>query len=543
MKKNLIILFGLWANLSLAQSTGAKYLIITPNNFYDAVQPLAQWKQKKGMPAKIVTLSQIGATAESISRIKNYIVNAYNTWTPRPEYVLIVGSPEYIRTDNNYYDDFYANMTGDYHMEIALGRFPDSTVSQCSVTVAKTLSYERTPYISDTLWYKNGTCIIREDGTAHPDTVYWDDSRYICSLWQNAGFVHADTFSKLLGDSANDVIQAINDGRVFVSFRGQGVNNWWQPFWLDLEQTNNGFKLPIVVSGTCATMNLGTGGAFLGDNFLRIGTVTNPKGAVAFVGTSVSATGPGLSALRGVVSKSLFNAIFIENIYKLGDALKRAKFVADSIHLSGWTSTRYREWNMLGDPELSVWTRVPKLLTVLCETVINQGSQTYNVTVRQGTNPVNNALVCIMMDTLIYQYNYTNIAGNVTFLINPLSSGIMSITVTAQNFRPWEGIARIRAAGIEENYQLSNTNYQLKVIPNPIKERTTIHYVIQVSGKVSIKLYNTTGRLINTLLDEYQNAGVYSLNIDNGKLRLPRGVYMLVVKVGEHKFLGKIIKK
>ena len=76
----------------LAQ-TGARYLIITYDNFYDALQPLVEWKTRKGMPTVVVKTSQTGS---STTQIRNYIVNAYNTWNPRPEFVLLVGSAAYL---------------------------------------------------------------------------------------------------------------------------------------------------------------------------------------------------------------------------------------------------------------------------------------------------------------------------------------------------------------------------------------------------------------------------------------------------------------
>jgi hypothetical protein len=73
------------ASLPSAQETGARYLIITPDAYFDILQPLAQWKTQKGMKAKIVTLSETGSDS---TQIRNYIMNAYNTWSIQPEYLL-----------------------------------------------------------------------------------------------------------------------------------------------------------------------------------------------------------------------------------------------------------------------------------------------------------------------------------------------------------------------------------------------------------------------------------------------------------------------
>ena len=120
--------------IGLSFGLGAKYLIIVPDsNYYYAVRPLAQWKHKKGVPTRIVTLGEIGVPGTNISGIKTYIVNAYNTWSPRPDYVLIVGSTNLIHSSGGEaYDDYYSDMdfVGTDTMQIAVGRFPCENISK-----------------------------------------------------------------------------------------------------------------------------------------------------------------------------------------------------------------------------------------------------------------------------------------------------------------------------------------------------------------------------------------------------------------------------
>ncbi len=60
---------------TFAQERGAEFVIITPDAFRNAVMPLAEWKTKKGITTKVVTLSEAGRTPESI---RNYLISAYN---------------------------------------------------------------------------------------------------------------------------------------------------------------------------------------------------------------------------------------------------------------------------------------------------------------------------------------------------------------------------------------------------------------------------------------------------------------------------------
>jgi hypothetical protein len=67
--------------------------------------------------------------------------------------------------------------------------------------------------------------------------------------------------------------------------------------------------------------------------------------------------------------------------------------------------------------------------------------------------------------------------------------------------------------------------FSFNVAPNPFNRTTIIRYTVPVAGKVSVKLYNTSGRVIETVNNSYLNAGTYTMRLDaNG---LANGVYFL----------------
>ncbi|MCX7785292.1 MAG: T9SS type A sorting domain-containing protein, partial [candidate division WOR-3 bacterium] len=77
-----------------------------------------------------------------------------------------------------------------------------------------------------------------------------------------------------------------------------------------------------------------------------------------------------------------------------------------------------------------------------------------------------------------------------------------------------------------ENSKLPAPNSKLiEINPNPFSKFTTINYTVSVSGRVSIKLYNASGRLIETFTDEYLNAGTYTTRLSAKSLA--RGIYFL----------------
>jgi hypothetical protein len=428
--------------------TGAKYLIITPDSYVSEVQPLADWKTKKGVKAKVVPLSVTGSSA---SQIKTYITNAYNNWDIRPQYILLAGSgsliPSWSIGSGGYSDDSYADITGNYRIELSIGRFPCSSVSQMQNIVAKTLAFERTPFMGDSTWFIKGTTIVREDNVPAYDAVYWENVRYIHGHWRNYQYFQIDSFSSQRGHSNSDVNNSINNGRIFVAFRGQSVTNWWSPFAMTPDNLSNGNKLPIIVSGTCVTMSPVSSG-YLGDQFINAGSISNPKGAVGFFGTTVSASGSGLATHRGTVAKGFFQAIFGERTWAMGDAAKRGKFLVDSAF---GIQVRYQEWELFGDPELQLWTGIPQRLIVTHDTAIATQPQTFNITAMRGTLPCNGALVCIMMDSTIYQTASTNSNGIASFTINPPRTGTMSVTVTAHNCIPYERDVTIRPGNLDHD--------------------------------------------------------------------------------------------
>jgi len=431
MTKKAIIILSLYIFNFCFGLSGAKYLIIAPDSYVSALQPLADWKTKKGVKAMIVPLSVAGSTA---SLIKSYIVNAYNTWQIRPQYILLAGLGTILPYSGSS-DDYFADMTGSYRIELSVGRLPFTNLDQCNLLVSKILGYERTPYLLDTFWYRKGTTVVNEDAPADP--YYQADCRYMRSVMQANGFILTESICDLYGHNSTTVMNAINDGRSYVAYRGQAVSQWYSPFnAINPSSLTNGFKLPVIVAGTCVTMYLNQAGAY-GDRFVLAGTAQNPQGAVAYFGT----TGISISMYRSACSRGFFRSIFEEREYILGNATKRAKFILDSMYNN---QTRYQEWNLFGDPELNLWTAVPSKITVTYDTIIGNIPQVYPVTVYRGQNPCSYASVCLMLDTLIYQTAITNTSGIATFNISPPTIGTMSVTVTGKNLLPYVGAVTIR---------------------------------------------------------------------------------------------------
>jgi hypothetical protein len=67
--------------------------------------------------------------------------------------------------------------------------------------------------------------------------------------------------------------------------------------------------------------------------------------------------------------------------------------------------------------------------------------------------------------------------------------------------------------------------FSFEVSPNPFTRLTTIRYTVPISGKVSLKLYNATGQLINTIYHGQLEAGSYAMRLTSHSLA--KGIYFL----------------
>ncbi|MCK5636240.1 MAG: hypothetical protein KAH91_02380, partial [Thermoplasmatales archaeon] len=131
---------------------GCDYLIITHPNFYTEIVELANWKHSKGLITQVVDTDTIGSSS---SAIKNYIQNAYDTWDPRPSYLLLVGDAEFVPTSASGTDLYYATVDGsDYFPDLFHGRLPADTSQEAELIVDKIITYEQNPPSSSS-FYEN----------------------------------------------------------------------------------------------------------------------------------------------------------------------------------------------------------------------------------------------------------------------------------------------------------------------------------------------------------------------------------------------------
>jgi len=503
-KRYCIIIICLIAHILFGQDTGARYLIITPDEYEPYLKQLAQWKTQKGMKARIAVLSETGSDS---TEIKAYIANAYNTWQPRPEYVLFVGSDNHISFPcftimGNIVssDNYYVNVSGDFRNDMIPGRFWVQDTLEIKTVVAKVLGYERDPYITEPQWFRKGVTIVLEEDPWQPadDSLYWEDARFMHYYMHGAEFQHIDSFSFCYGHDRDDVIDAINDGRSYIMYRGVGGNEWSPPFdGILSEYLLNGYKLPIVLSGTCACIE------GIGQLWQRAGTPAEPKGVVGFYGTTTCLAGS--AELRSALVRGTIIHIFDDKYPRLGMAAEAGRL--NYYNLFG-NELEYHSWTCLGDPEMTLWTNTPHSIEVEHAAEIFLGSCTLSVSVMYNAVPIESALVCVMalQESTFYHYGYTDQSG--TFVIedsiNTPGDSII-ITVTGKNCIPYTALIRVLCPDapyvlLHKSYLVDHPGGNNDSIPNP-GEELEIPFWLKNWGEITA--YNVTARLQETVPDEY----------------------------------------
>ncbi len=136
-------------------TNGADYLIVAHDLFYTNILPLAELKQLSGLQTRVVRLSEITATT-NVSEITAFIKNAYDTWTPAPTYLLLVGdAPQLPPHDARSHPDregmpatdlYYSTVDGaDVFPDLFCGRLPCATPTECANMVAKIVQHQCSP--------------------------------------------------------------------------------------------------------------------------------------------------------------------------------------------------------------------------------------------------------------------------------------------------------------------------------------------------------------------------------------------------------------
>ncbi|HLP57239.1 MAG TPA: C25 family cysteine peptidase [Candidatus Deferrimicrobium sp.] len=394
---------------------GADFLIITAPEFLAAANALHDHKESLGIDTVVKTTNDTGITG---SAIKNYIQNAYDTWSPAPSYVLLLGDVVYIPAHYRTADPadsgnsaigtdlYYACVDGaDYQPDIFLGRISVDTLAEAQTVVQKIINYENNPPVPAT-FYANAAMIAHfkdnnEDGYednrnvktteeirdfllrqgGNIERIYTGDT-----YWSNPTHFNYGDYGNgeplppdLLisngftwnGDSEK-TFTVFNSGAFLVIHRGPTYYDGWAEVDFrasDIPLLNNGNLLPVVFSNSSETGHYDTETDEHYSNFESFCELMLRKGN----GGAVAAIGPSRTGYDGY--SDFMDEGFIDSIWpdflpavpnpgassRLGPMLNHGKIAMDIMwgDPQGLRLVEYEIVHLFGDPTLSLWTQQP----------------------------------------------------------------------------------------------------------------------------------------------------------------------------------------
>ncbi|BAP57706.1 peptidase C25 gingipain [Thioploca ingrica] len=261
--------------------------------------------------------------------------------------------------------------------------------------------------------------------------------------------------------NAQQITTKINEGRFLVIHRDHGTPGGWvspQYTTSDVQALTNGNKLPVVWSINCQTgwFDNETDNSGTNNNALPIyfseAWERNPNGGAVGI---IAATRVSYSGYNDQLTWGLMDAIwpdfvklytathtpFDKPMWEMGSVLNYGKYyLASQYGESDTRKTTFEIFHWFGDPTMPIWTSEPQPFNnVSHEALISAGTQFINV----GVN-VPDALISITREN----------SGNGEILGRKLSTGgittiplskpmlatdIVHVTITKQNYRPYEG--------------------------------------------------------------------------------------------------------
>jgi predicted outer membrane repeat protein len=485
-----------------------QYLIICSSAFQSEFQPLADWKKKKGVPAKIVTTQSISTDYSGVDmqeKIKRCIIDyVTNNGTL---YVLLGGDIDTIPDRDTYgkvstapptedfaipCDLYYAGLddinwnddgdnkcgevsgdTIDMEPDVFVGRYACKTVAQVQAFVNKVINYEKnaaaTGFSKELLlsgvmlwgWFDSQGNYYDSDYYSYQqgwvsDAEYWAGKTYdtcIAPYWSPNRTNYFDTTTGLsltreaLRDKINEgfgIFDMNTHGNVTVW--GMESGSAYSTTYYASQQTNN-HQFSIIYTGACMVNAFDDdfgGDPCLGESFTRNAN----GGAIAFIACSRYGWGsPGhpTGLYSDEYDKEFYKKLLGSGLYHLGEAYTAHKYT-----FAPWSNSynpyRWLQFgiNLLGDPELPVWTENPQVMSVTYPATIGTSSQTINIHAQPYSH------ICLWKTVgstdEVYVYGDANASGDYSATINVPTPGTLRLTATKHNFYPFE--ADISAQGV-----------------------------------------------------------------------------------------------
>lgn len=342
----------------------ANYIIITHEDFYDAIKSLADYRSGQGYKVLIVEINDVydefGYGIETPQAIKDFLRYAHEKWPARPGYVLLVGDatvdykdisgygsssgvksyvPAYLYNypglgevpSDNWFVDLVDNPSDvhDVLPEMNIGRIPAKLPADVTAVVNKIILHE-------TSSLKSNEVVLVADYDMVSKTLFETLSESIAKIIPSPDYSVTKLYRSAYPNSADlgkDILSAINGGPLIVNYTGHGsVVDWTKEDTFSskdiMSLTNKSY--PFVVALNCLNGyfvlpddGVPQGGVqkfpSIGEAFL----LAPEKGALGVL----AASSIGYPSEHDPLAQTFYDIVFSQDV-TVGEAVTKAKETA-----------------------------------------------------------------------------------------------------------------------------------------------------------------------------------------------------------------------
>ena len=423
------------------QPSAIMYICGGASSSHPYVQELVEWREKQGYIVYLVSSNETGTTTSSI---KSFLQNVMDEYENPPEIVGLIGDtggsysiPNFTYSGGATDVEYSYLSGGDFLPEVFIGRISVSSSSDISNIINKTLTYEKAENQED--WWYERAALVGDPTSSGVSTI--TTMKYIANIMENFGMDDMRT-NYGNGNYNSWVDNQFNDGILYYNYRGYIGSSSISP-----SGTNSGIYTPFVGSLTCSTGDFS--GTSESETWIRQGSISDPKGAVAAVGVATSSTH---TAYNNIVHMGMYEGIFSKNMYHAGASLANGKLALLKTYPTNpyQAVSKFSSWpNLMGDPALHLWRSQPHDFTIDAPASLPSGVQNMEVAITdENGDPVEDARVTLILAGQHFSA-YTDQSGEAILTWTSASSGDAIITAFKNDFRLSEvSIAIGQVAGV-----------------------------------------------------------------------------------------------
>lgn len=460
-----------------------KYVIVSPSEFRETLQPFVEWKRQTGFLVKECYIDT--NSPETIHQILQSYYDHATLLDPAPSYVLLVGDVDRLGTfagrhqPNNSFEEiatdlYYVEFTGDSRPDAMLGRWSVTDVSQLADVVAKTLRYERYQLCSHDYLRQSLVVAGRETSTVGVPvpTLTNGQVNYVsralreaCDEMDTSCFYNPDSEYQL-----DTIVSLLRTGRGLIYYTSHCITDGWLHPSLDKDIIDTlSESFPAVYVNNCCLSSRFSEDCF-GEHLLR----KAQGGAVGVIGASNETLWnedyywslgakypfsrvPDYDAnLLGMFDRWLhrYDEPELMHAATLGQMLFAGNGAVAQFE-SPYEDYYWEIYNILGDPSLMPYVGEPEELLLSCDSVVLRGDASLSVSTLAG------ALVAVTQgDELLGVAVADSLGHSEVLFAHPAMADSLCVTATLQNHIPSVAYLPVRRA---RSARLTVTDYSIVV--------------------------------------------------------------------------------